>query len=169
MINRRNLFVAAGAAALPLGTTSCAGSSWLTDPNVGKVAEYVDEVASGLLDAIQELGTIQIPAVVGTAIGAIQALAQQVKDAASVAAQQPLVQKIVTYANKVFAALIPVASGAGLGVVVATLQAAQLILPIVMSLVGLFVPQAATAAAAKTGMSEAQAHLILRRAKQRLN
>lgn len=182
MFSRRLLLrstAIAGAAALPLGGCGIFNNS-TPDANVAKVADYVSTFANGLLSAFQQLGNITIPGITqaaittaGTYIGYIQSLAQQVASAASTAAQQPLVQKIVTYANTVFNTLQPVLKATGLGTVADILQAAEVFLPLIMSLVGLAVPASTTARTAaitaRTSINQDQALLILKRAAHQLH
>lgn len=124
--------------AVPLGACST-----ITDSGVGKIAQDVNILATGLNGVLTQLGNISIlgltPAImstVGSAIASIQALAVSISTATSTAAAQPLVQKIETYVNTVVSALavLPLPPAIALA-----LQAASILLPIIETAVGLLV------------------------------
>jgi hypothetical protein len=161
LINRRNALRAIAASAI-VTTSACA----TFDPTVGQVSSDVALVATGLQGALQQLGSIPSLSIsaaalstAGSAIASLQALAAQVAQASSVAAQQPLIQKIATYAGTVLSVLTPaIALIPGAQGVAAALAAVQVLLPVILAAVGLALP----ASAAPSGMTSGEARLILR-------
>lgn len=157
----RRAFLLGTTAAVPLSLGACAGDfGQKVDAGIKGMVEYGQAIYVGLRSAwaqIQTLPQVQalspdVRSTIETAGKAVGDLLTALGAAQGVAAAQPIVAKLVTYAQAALGALgaIP-----GLpGTVTSLIAAAQIVLPVLQSLVGLAVAtveqvQAATKAKAE--------------------
>lgn len=154
MLNRRTLL--ASSAIIPLA--GCAGMG--TDASISAIARDASILASGLMGAIAQLGSLAIPATVSAALAGLQSVADALSTVASQSAALPLVQKIESYVNVIVQALasIPLLPAP----VTLALQAATILLPIIEAAVGMVLPASSMRAKlAPSNMSPSEARLIL--------
>lgn len=166
-VTRRALL--GSAAIAPIALAGCAelrGGS-LPSAKLAQVLSDVRDIASGLVGVLPSLGSIQgIPAsVVATAgdyIVKIKDVSGQLASVTTASAAQPLVKQLESLVNALLAAVTPFV--AGIPTVGAIFAAANVLLPVIETAVGLIVPAQAPAMA---GMTPAEARLILRAAAAR--
>lgn len=147
LASRRSLML--GAAALSLALGACA----VTDPATGKidpaaidraiktVAKDAKLIAAGFKTVLAQLSALDIPAltprvieVSGIAIDGIVKVADALQGATTIAEAQKQVEKLITYAQAVTAALatLPLPRE-----VTTALQAAVILLPVIQTTIGL--------------------------------
>lgn len=150
LVSRRSLML--GAAALPLALGACAS---VTDPATGKIdpakidralklaAADAKVIAGSLKSVLAQLSALDIPGltpkvleIAGIAIAGVTDTADALQAVTSIAAAQPLVKKLVTYAQAFAASLatLPLPKE-----VTMTLRAAVILLPVVEATVDLVV------------------------------
>lgn len=136
-MNRRNFLVAA-----PLFLAACQTTTPF-DQTLAKVVSDVNILATGLKGVLTQLTTTNVLGLtstvlntITTAISNIQAIAGAIGQVTSIAATQPLIQKIESYVNTVVAALAALPLPPAIAM---ALQAASILLPIIETAVGLLV------------------------------
>lgn len=164
MISRRAFL--GSTAAIPLVVGGCANFGTKVDQAVQGIIEYGQAIYNGLRSAwgqLQALPSIQAlstdaKTTIATGAKAVGDSLAALAGVASAAQAQPIVAKLVTYAQSVLAVL---ASVTGLPAAVTVLiGAAQVVLPVLQSLVGLAVAtvaQVQAAAQAKATLNAAPA------------
>lgn len=158
-LNRR-AFLLGTAACVPLSLGACASLGPTVDAGIKGMVEYGQAILAGLKSAwaqIQSLPQVKALSVetrttIETAGKAVGELLEALGAAQSVAAAQPIIAKLVTYAQAALGALgaIPGLPGA----VTNLIAAAQIVLPVLQSLVGLAVATVEQVTAANKAKAE---------------
>jgi hypothetical protein len=165
-VNRRSL-LAATAVIVPLSGCAALNSGTL-DKNLADAIAKVKLVANGLQGVLSQLAAMpslglpsNVLASIGNYVSLINGAATSMASVTTIAAAQPVVQKIETYLN----ALVTVAANFLPPPIGTIVSAASLLLPIIEGLVGLVLapsaPTARRASAAAPTMTQAQAELVL--------
>lgn len=159
LVSRRSLML--GVTMLPLAAGACATADVEKAERLLKiVVKNAKVIAGGLKGVLAQLGALNVPgltpailAVVGTAVDGTIKVAGDLEAVTSLAAAQPLVEKIGTYVQTVVGALatLPLPERVTTG-----LRAAAILLPVIETAVGLVANSAAD-----PGMSPDQARAVL--------
>lgn len=152
---RRSILI--GSFALLVGCNNPPG----TNKTVAQVANDVNVIAAGLQGVLTQLGPMtginsDTLIKVSTAIAGIQSIAKSISQVSDVASAQPLVQQLETYLNTIVSVLaaVPFLPPP----VTMALQAASILLPVIETLLGMFV----SAKPMLSTMTPDQARLILK-------
>lgn len=168
-VSRRAL-LGATAIIAPLTLAGCGAlrsTNILPSDKLAQALSDVRDIASGLANVLPSLGSIQgIPTAVVASAGdyvvKIQAVAGQLANVTTATDAQPFIKQLEALVNALVAAVTPFV--AGIPTVGPVFAAANVLLPIVETAVGLLVPAQAPMAG---GMTPDEARLILRAAAAR--
>lgn len=159
----KKIILAAAAALLMTSVTACTPDGQLSNQAVSVVAQDVAIIANGLqgtIPALNAAGVIPAEKVAGVsqAIANLQALSSALATTASLSAAQPIVQQVELDVNAIVSALVGI-KGLPQNVTLA-LVAAQVLLPVVETAVGMVISTPPKAVHYAMSPNEARAILI---------